>query len=53
MIRATAAKHAPWYVVPAANTWFSWLVAAAAIIDALGALDEKKAELDRFGLEII
>ena len=30
MIRATAAKHAPWYVVPADNKWFSRLVVAAA-----------------------
>jgi len=39
MIQATASKHAPWYVVPADNKWFSRLVVAAAIIDALGALD--------------
>lgn len=39
MIQATASKHAPWYVVPADNKWFSRLVVAAAMIDALGALD--------------
>lgn len=39
MIQATASKYAPWYVVPADNKWFSRLVVAAAIIDALGALD--------------
>lgn len=39
MIRATATKHAPWYVVPADNKWFSRLVVAAAVIDALGSLD--------------
>jgi polyphosphate kinase 2 (PPK2 family) len=53
MIRATASKHAPWYVVPADNKWFTRVVVAAAIIDALGSLDlkfpvvddEKKKEL--------
>ena len=37
-IRKTAAKHAPWYVVPADNKWFTRLVVAAAIIDTVGAL---------------
>ncbi|MGE5779683.1 MAG: polyphosphate kinase 2 family protein [Hyphomicrobiales bacterium] len=46
MIRATAAKHAPWYVVPADNKWFSRLVVAAALIDALGSLDLKFPEVD-------
>ncbi|HSE79449.1 MAG TPA: polyphosphate kinase 2 family protein [Alphaproteobacteria bacterium] len=39
MIRHTAAKHAPWYVVPADNKWFTRLVVAAAVIDALESLD--------------
>ncbi len=30
-IRATAAPHAPWYVVPADNKWFTRLVVAAAL----------------------
>ena len=34
-IRATASKHAPWFVVPADNKWFTRLVVAAAIVDAL------------------
>jgi PPK2 family polyphosphate:nucleotide phosphotransferase len=38
-IRATAAKHAPWYVVPADNKWFTRLVVAAAIVDGLEKLD--------------
>jgi PPK2 family polyphosphate:nucleotide phosphotransferase len=37
-IRQTAAKHAPWYVVPADRKWFTRLVVAAAIIDALDSL---------------
>ncbi len=39
MIRATATKDAPWYVVPADHKWFTRVVVAAAIIDALGSLD--------------
>ena len=35
MIRATAAPHAPWYVVPADNKWFSRLVVAAAVQQGL------------------
>jgi PPK2 family polyphosphate:nucleotide phosphotransferase len=38
MIRATATAHAPWYVVPADNKWFTHLVVAGAIIDALESL---------------
>jgi PPK2 family polyphosphate:nucleotide phosphotransferase len=35
MIRHTATKHAPWHVVPADNKWFTRLVVAAAVIEAL------------------
>ncbi len=53
LIRHTAAPHAPWYVVPADNKWFSRLVVAAAIVEAMEGLDlhypkvgpEKKKEL--------
>ncbi|MCU0255049.1 MAG: polyphosphate kinase 2 family protein, partial [Acidobacteria bacterium] len=38
MIRATSTPHAPWFVVPADNKWFTRLVVAAAIIDALEGL---------------
>ena len=34
-IRATASKRAPWYVVPADNKWFTRLVVAAAIVEAV------------------
>ncbi len=52
-IRATAAVHAPWYVVPADNKWFTRLVVAAAIVEVVEELDlayprvgaEKKKEL--------
>jgi len=40
-IRHTASKHAPWYVVPADNKWFTRLAVAAAIIDNMNALDLK------------
>jgi PPK2 family polyphosphate:nucleotide phosphotransferase len=34
-IRATASKDAPWFVVPADNKWFTRLLVAAAIVDAM------------------
>jgi PPK2 family polyphosphate:nucleotide phosphotransferase len=34
-IRATAAPHAPWFVVPADNKWFTRLVVVAAIVQAV------------------
>ena len=39
MIRHTASDHAPWYVVPADHKWFTRLVVAGAVIDALEELD--------------
>jgi len=39
MIRATATRKAPWYVVPADTKWFTRLVVAAAVVDALESLD--------------
>jgi len=39
MIRHTATKDAPWFVVPADNKWFTRVVVAAAIVDALASLD--------------
>jgi PPK2 family polyphosphate:nucleotide phosphotransferase len=38
-IRQTATKESPWYVVPANNKWYTRVVVAAAIIDALSSLD--------------
>jgi len=38
MIRHTASKEAPWYVVPADNKWFTRVVVAAVIIDTLASL---------------
>jgi PPK2 family polyphosphate:nucleotide phosphotransferase len=39
MIRNTATRHAPWYVVPADNKWFTRVVVAAAVIDTLHSLN--------------
>lgn len=41
MIRATSTKDAPWYVVPADNKWYTRLVVAAALIDAMASLKLK------------
>lgn len=41
MIQRTATKHAPWYVVPADNKWFTRLVVSAAVTDVLMSLDLK------------
>jgi len=54
MIANTATKHAPWYVVPADNKWFTRLVVSTVIVETLEALDlaypkvdgAKKKELD-------
>jgi PPK2 family polyphosphate:nucleotide phosphotransferase len=53
MIQHTATADAPWYVVPADNKWFTRVVVASAIIDAMVSMDlsypqvdkEKRAEL--------
>jgi PPK2 family polyphosphate:nucleotide phosphotransferase len=47
MIRATATPHAPWYVVPADNKWFTRLVVAAAVVDALEGLDLRYPKVDK------
>ena len=47
MIRHTATDHAPWYVVPADRKWFTRLVVAAAVAEALEGLDLKFPTLDR------
>ena len=38
-IRATATEHGPWFVVPADRKWFTRLVVAAAIVEAVERLD--------------
>jgi PPK2 family polyphosphate:nucleotide phosphotransferase len=39
MIKETATKDSPWYVVPADNKWFTRVVVAAAVIETLADLD--------------
>jgi PPK2 family polyphosphate:nucleotide phosphotransferase len=39
MVRHTSRPTAPWFVVPADNKWFTRLVVASAIVDALDRLD--------------
>ncbi len=50
-IRNTATEHAPWYVVPADNKWFTRLIVAAAIIDTLSRLDLCYPEVNQAQLE--
>jgi PPK2 family polyphosphate:nucleotide phosphotransferase len=38
MIAHTATEHAPWYVVPADNKWFTRVVVAEVIVDTLESL---------------
>jgi len=38
-IRHTASGHAPWYVVPADNKWFTRLVVAGAVVAAIAELE--------------
>ena len=45
-IRATASKHAPWFVVPADNKWFTRLLVAAAIVEAVEDLDLTYPKVD-------
>jgi PPK2 family polyphosphate:nucleotide phosphotransferase len=53
MIQNTATDHAPWYVVPADNKWFTRLVVSAVVVDTLESLklaypkvdDDKRKEL--------
>ena len=47
MIRHTATKEAPWYVVPADNKWFTRVVVAAAVIDALASLGLKYPQVGK------
>jgi hypothetical protein len=54
MIANTSTPHAPWFVIPADNKWFTRLAVAAAIVDTLDGLNlsypkvdaQKKRELE-------
>jgi polyphosphate kinase 2 (PPK2 family) len=45
-IRNTATPECPWYVVPADNKWFTRIVVAAAVIDALTSLNLEFPHVD-------
>src|SRR5712691_1060086 len=47
MIQRTATKHAPWYVIPADNKWFTRLAVASAIIETLDGLDLAFPDVDK------
>ena len=47
MIRQTATKDAPWYVVPADNKWFTRVVVAAAVIETLVSLGLRYPQVDK------
>src|SRR5712691_2056556 len=47
MIQNTAVKHAPWFVVPADNKWFSRLTVASAIIETLDELQLSFPDVDK------
>ncbi len=51
MIRHTASKEAPWYVVPADNKWFTRIVVAAAVIQALAELNLDYPKVDKTKLK--
>jgi polyphosphate kinase 2 (PPK2 family) len=46
MITHTASEHAPWYVVPADNKWFTRVTVAAAIVETLESLNLAYPEVD-------
>ncbi|WP_367875354.1 polyphosphate kinase 2 family protein [Luteolibacter sp. Populi] len=45
-IRNTATKDAPWFVIPADHKWYTRIVVAAAIVEALDSLDLHLPEVD-------
>ena len=47
MIRHTATPDAPWHVVPADHKWFTRLVVAATVAEAMSKLDLKFPTVDR------
>jgi PPK2 family polyphosphate:nucleotide phosphotransferase len=50
MIRATSRPTAPWYVVPADHNWFTRLVVATAVIEALESRDLSYPKIGTAGL---
>ncbi len=46
MIRSTATKRAPWYLIPADHKWFTRLAVVEAVIDAMKELDISYPRMD-------
>jgi PPK2 family polyphosphate:nucleotide phosphotransferase len=46
MIRKTSSEEAPWYVVPADNKWYTRIVVADAVVDALQSLELRFPKLE-------
>ena len=46
VIRNTASQHAPWYIVPADNKWFTRLVVSTVIVDTLESLRLEYPKVD-------
>jgi len=53
MIRATSAPHAPWFVVPADNKWFTRMVVSFAIADCMESLNVSYPVLDATQMEAL
>jgi PPK2 family polyphosphate:nucleotide phosphotransferase len=51
MVRHTASKEAPWYVVPADNKWFTRIVVAAAVIQTIMELNVAYPEVGKSKLK--
>jgi PPK2 family polyphosphate:nucleotide phosphotransferase len=51
MIQETATKHAPWYVVPSDNKWFTRVIVGSAVIETLASLDLAYPEVDESKLK--
>jgi len=47
MIRETSSPEAPWYVVPADNKWFTRVVVAAAVVEAMAGLELTYPKVDK------
>jgi PPK2 family polyphosphate:nucleotide phosphotransferase len=46
MIAHTSTSHAPWFVIPADNKWFTRVAVAAAVVDALDELNLSYPKVD-------
>jgi PPK2 family polyphosphate:nucleotide phosphotransferase len=53
VIRETSTPHAPWYVVPADHKWYTQVVVAGALVDALASLDLEFPKLPKAELAAI